>query len=203
MGSVYRARDRELDELVAVKVLRRELVAEPGMMERFRREVKLARRVTHRNVARVFDIGEHAGEKFITMELIDGESLAARLTRDGALRIGDAVTIAMSIGDGLAAAHAAGVVHRDLKPDNVLLAEDGRVVVTDFGIARAIAAPGGSKRTVGMIVGTPEYMAPEQIEGGPVDARTDRSLRDADRSLRVDGRLRARHHHGAHARSAA
>ena len=173
MGSVYRARDRELDELVAVKVLRRELVAEPGMLDRFRREVKLARRVTHRNVARVFDIGEHAGEKFITMELVDGESLAARLARDGALQIGDAVAMGIAIGEGLAAAHAAGVVHRDLKPDNVLLALDGRVVVTDFGIARAIAVQGGGKRTAGMIVGTPEYMAPEQIEGGAIDARTD------------------------------
>ena len=173
MGSVYRARDRELDEMIAVKVLRRELVAEPGMLERFRREVKLARRVTHTNVARVFDLGEHAGEKFITMELVDGESLAARLSRDGALQIGDAVAMAIAIGEGLAAAHAAGVVHRDLKPDNVLLANDGRVVVTDFGIARAIAISSPAKRTAGMIVGTPEYMAPEQIEGAAIDARTD------------------------------
>ncbi len=173
MGSVYRARDLELDELVAVKVLRRELVAQPGMLERFRREVKLARRVTHKNVARVFDIGEHAGEKFITMELVDGESFASRLARDVALPFDEAIAIATAIGEGLAAAHAADVVHRDLKPDNVMLANDGRVVVTDFGIARAIAAAGHANRTVGIIVGTPAYMAPEQVEGGAVDARTD------------------------------
>ncbi len=173
MGSVYRARDLELDELVAVKVLRRELVSQPEILERFRREVKLARRVTHTNVARVFDIGEHGGEKFITMELVEGESLGARLTREGALPIADAVAIAAAMGEGLVAAHAAGVVHRDLKPDNVLLARGGRVVVSDFGIARAVAVAGPSNRTAGLVMGTPEYMAPEQVEAGPVDARTD------------------------------
>ncbi len=174
MGSVYRARDLELDEMVALKVLRRELLSQPGILERFRREVKLARRVTHLNVARVFDIGEHAGEKFITMELIEGESLGARIARVGPLPVDDIVAIAASMGEGLAAAHAAGVIHRDLKPDNVLLAGDGRVVVTDFGIARAIAAVAGPpNRTVGLVLGTPEYMAPEQVEARPVDARTD------------------------------
>lgn len=173
MGSVYRARDRELDEIVAVKVLRRELVAQPGMLERFRREVKLARRVTHVNVARVFDIGEHLGEKFITMEFVDGESLEARLTREGVLSIGDAVGLAIAMGEGLDAAHAAGVVHRDLKPDNVMLSHDGRVIITDFGIARAIAGGGDGNRTAGLIIGTPQYMAPEQVVGGAISPRTD------------------------------
>ena len=173
MGSVYRARDRELDEVIAVKVLRRELIAQPDILERFRREVKLARRVTHTNVARVFDIGEHAGEKFITMEFVDGESLGARLARDGALPLADAVAIGIALGEGLAAAHAAGVVHRDLKPDNVLIASDGRVVVTDFGIARAMSVVEQGNRTAGLVIGTPQYMAPEQVRGAAIDARTD------------------------------
>ncbi|MBI4953667.1 MAG: protein kinase, partial [Myxococcales bacterium] len=173
MGTVYRARDRELDELVALKVLRHELASTPEMLERFRREVKLARRVTHRNVARVFDIGEHAGEKFLTMELVEGDSLGALLEREGRLPLGRAVEIARGICAGLASAHAAGVVHRDLKPDNVLLARDGRVVVSDFGIARALVV-GSSAETMGSVVGTPAYMAPEQVEGRhDVDHRAD------------------------------
>lgn len=174
MGTVYRARDRELDEMVALKVLRRELVAQPGMVERFRREVKLARRVTHRNVARVFDIGEHQGEKFITMELVEGESLGARLARESRLPIGEVVALALAIVEGLGAAHTASVVHRDLKPDNVLVDHDGRVVLTDFGIARAVAFAGQASRTLGFVVGTPDYMAPEQIESSlDIDGRAD------------------------------
>ena len=174
MGTVYRARDLELEETVALKVLRRELVDAPGILERFRREVKLARRVTHRNVARVFDIGEHEGEKFLTMEFIDGESLSALLAREGALPLARAAAIARAIAEGLASAHAAGVVHRDLKPDNVLLARDGRVVLTDFGIARAASSIAGASSTMGGLLGTPAYMAPEQVEGrDDVDGRAD------------------------------
>jgi serine/threonine-protein kinase len=174
MGTVYRARDVELEEIVALKVLRRELLDTPGILERFRREAKLARRVTHRNVARVFDIGEHDGEKFLTMEFVDGESLSATLAREGALAVPRAVEIASAIAAGLGSAHAAGVVHRDLKPDNVLLTRDGRVVITDFGIARAFAGAGGAANTMGSLLGTPAYMAPEQVEGrSDVDARAD------------------------------
>jgi serine/threonine-protein kinase len=173
MGTVYRARDRELDEIVALKVLRRDLAEAPGILDRFRQEAKLARRVTHRNVARTFDIGEHGGDKFLTMELVKGESLATRLARDGALPLAEVARIGIEICEGLAAAHAAGVVHRDLKPDNVLLADDGRVVITDFGIARAID-PGAAASTMGAPIGTPAYMAPEQVQGLPdIDARAD------------------------------
>jgi serine/threonine-protein kinase len=173
MGTVYRARDAELDEIVALKLLRREVVDQPGMLDRFRQEVKLARRVTHRNVARTYDIGEHAGEKFMTMEFVDGESLASRLAREGALPLNALVAIASDCCAGLHAAHAAGIVHRDLKPDNVLLATDGRVVLTDFGIARALS-DGGRALTVGLALGTPAYMAPEQVEGvRDLDARAD------------------------------
>ncbi len=173
MGSVYRARDTELDELVAVKVLRRDLGADQQMLTRFRQEVKLARKVTHTGVARTFDLGEHEGERFITMELVPGESLAATIAANGGLSFTRFSDIAMQICSALAAAHAAGVIHRDLKPDNVILTPNGRAVITDFGIARA-AAEGNALRTLGGAVGTPAYMAPEQIEAKPdIDGRAD------------------------------
>lgn len=173
MGAVYKARDTKLDELVALKMLRRELIANSDVLERFRREVKLARRVTHRNVARAHDIGEHNGQPFMTMELVQGESLARLLAKQGRRPVKQVLEIAQGLCAGLAAAHDVGVVHRDLKPDNVLIAEGGRVVVTDFGIARAIG-PGIAALTHGDIVGTPTYMAPEQAEGlVNIDARAD------------------------------
>lgn len=173
MGSVYRALDVELDEVVALKMLRQDLVNEPGMLERFRREVKLARRVTHKNVARVFDIGEHGPDKFLTMEYVEGDPLSTLVTRQGALPLARVVELGTAICAGLSAAHAAGVVHRDLKPENVLLAKDGRVVITDFGIARA-HVDDGARTQVGTAIGTPAYMAPEQVQGlADIDARAD------------------------------
>jgi serine/threonine-protein kinase len=173
MGTVYRARDSELDEVVALKLLRREVMDQSGMLDRFRQEVKLARRVTHRNVARTYDIGESEGDKFLTMEFVEGEALSARLTREGALPLDAVITVADGICAGLQAAHAAGIVHRDLKPDNVLLARDGRVVLTDFGIARALF-DAGRAATMGLALGTPAYMAPEQVEGAAdLDERAD------------------------------
>jgi TolB-like protein len=177
MGAVYKVRDLDLDEIVALKMLKRELALAPGVAERFRREVKLARRVTHPNVARTFDLGEHAGERFLTMELVQGESLATRIAREGPLSVADTVEIVSAICAGLDAAHAAGVVHRDLKPDNVLIAPASptskglRVVITDFGVARA-EETGGPRS--GVPVGTPAYMAPEQVEASAeIDARAD------------------------------
>ncbi|MCW5836663.1 MAG: protein kinase [Labilithrix sp.] len=172
MGTVYRARDRELDEVVALKMLKKEL-ASADMVERFRREVKLARRVTHKNVARTYDIGEDGGDRFLTMEFIEGEMLAALLARRGKLPVAEVVTLGLDVCAGLAAAHAAGVLHRDLKPENVIVAKDGRTVITDFGIARAYAQQELSRTAAG-IVGTPAYMAPEQVEGAAdLDARAD------------------------------
>ncbi|MFO0755727.1 MAG: protein kinase [Byssovorax sp.] len=173
MGAVYRARDTKLDEVVALKMLRAEFNDNAPMLARFHTEVRLARRVTHPNVARTFDLGEHGRSKFITMELVDGPSLAAILAGRGALPPAEAVEIACAICAGMSAAHAAGVVHRDLKPDNVLIAKDGRVVVTDFGIAGQHLGLEGGRSHEG-IVGTPAYMAPEQIEAGaPIDLRAD------------------------------
>jgi serine/threonine-protein kinase len=161
MGAVYRARDRELDELVALKVIRADFAGVPAIVDRFRSEVKLARRVTHHNVARTFELGYADGVMFCTMELIDGESLTARLHRERKLAVAEAVAIAIAVCDGLAAAHARDVIHRDIKPDNVLLASDGRVVVADFGVA---AVNVGEREDLS---GTPAYMAPEQARGEP------------------------------------
>jgi tetratricopeptide (TPR) repeat protein len=169
MGAVYRAFDRELDEDVALKVLKPELAAAHDALARFRREVKLARRVTHVNVARTYDLGSHDGFRFLTMELITGVSLAVAAQQ--AIPLAEALRIAQEACLGLGEAHAAGVVHRDLKPENVMLAER-RVVVTDFGIARALGGADAGA-TMGNIMGTPAYMAPEQVEGKPVDGRSD------------------------------
>lgn len=172
MGSVYLARDVELEEMVALKTLRKELLEDTDMLERFKNEVKLARRVTHKNVARMFDIGEHQGEKFLTMEFVDGESLASLLEKEKKLSLQRIVELMSAVCSGLEAAHAAGVIHRDLKPDNVMLARDGRVLVTDFGIARASQSSAG--KTMGMVLGTPAYMAPEQVLGQKdIDHRAD------------------------------
>ncbi len=174
MGRVYKVRDTELDEEVALKMLDSRLLTDTTMVERFRREVKLARRVTHRHVARTFDIGEHEGEKFLTMELLDGEPLAGLIMREGAQPIPRAIEIAVAIAEGLAAAHAVGVVHRDLKPENVVLTRDGRVVVADFGLAVAAHASDNANLTQGFTLGTPAYMAPEQVEGlRDLDGRAD------------------------------
>ncbi len=168
MGRVYEAEDTELGERVALKVLRSGIAGDA--LERFRREVRLTRKIQHRNIARMFDIGDHRGEKFLTMELVAGSPLThAGVTKFEWPRL---QKVAVQICEGLAAAHLAGVVHRDLKPDNVLLErESDRVVITDFGIARS-----GNDETVtqiGALVGTPRYMAPEQLAGTEVDARAD------------------------------
>ena len=174
MGTVYRARDRELEEVVALKVLKKEIAQIPGMLERFRREVKLARKVTHTNVARTFDIGEADGDRFLTMEYVEGEPLSVQAARERPT-IPRLVTIARAILSGLAASHEAGVVHGDLKPENVICAKTGRIVITDFGIARALAVdPDAAHTATGVVVGTPMYMSPEQVEGlDDLDGRTD------------------------------
>jgi eukaryotic-like serine/threonine-protein kinase len=173
MGSVYQARDTELDEVVALKMLRRDMIRSAGVVELFRREVKLARKVTHPNVARTFDIGESNGARYLTMEFIEGTSLRNIMDRAETLSFEDVTKFGVAICAGLSAAHAVGVVHRDLKPDNVLVSREGRIVITDFGIARP-AEPGNASITVGVAVGTPAYMAPEQVEARrDVDARVD------------------------------
>lgn len=175
MGAVYLADDQKLGENVALKVISSVMAGDPAQaVARFHREVQAARRVTHPNVVRIHDLGEEGALLFLSMEYVDGETLAARIRRRGALPPGEAVPILCDVAAGVAAAHEAGVVHRDLKPQNVLLgggASARAVKVIDFGLATSSFFAGMT--ATGMIMGTPEYMAPEQIRGGACDARTD------------------------------
>lgn len=171
MGSVYKARDRELDRCVAIKVIRPELAEDSEILRRFKQELILARQVTHRNVIRIFDLGEDRGTKFITMEYIDGQNLKTIVAEKGKLPYEESSAIVQQVCFALEAAHAEGVVHRDLKPSNIMIDRNGKVSVMDFGIARSVG-PGGMTIT-GMLVGTPEYMSPEQVKGEHVDARSD------------------------------
>jgi serine/threonine protein kinase/tetratricopeptide (TPR) repeat protein len=170
MGSVYRVRDREVAEVVALKLLDAN-AATPEAIERFRREVRLARRVTHRNAARTYDLGEHHSWRFLTMEYVEGESLRSFINRNRPSSA-RSLAFALQMAEGLAAAHEAGVIHRDLKPANVLLERGGRVVITDFGIARALQGSDATLQTGGLL-GTPAYMAPEQISGDRIEAPAD------------------------------
>ncbi|HEU5059736.1 MAG TPA: serine/threonine-protein kinase, partial [Kofleriaceae bacterium] len=171
MGAVYRARDLSLDADIAVKVLDREVAADPKRVEYFRNEVRTARKVTHPNVCRLHDLVEADGLWLITMQHVDGASLADRLRDDGVLPVPEALRILRDVAAGLGAAHAAGVVHRDLKPANILLAAgDQHAIVADFGIAAELNRLGVATMDV---AGTRGYMSPEQAAGRPVDARTD------------------------------
>ncbi len=171
MGAVYQARDRELDRTVALKVIRPELAGQPEILQRFKQELILARKVTHRNVIRIFDLGEASGIKFITMEFIEGQDLKSVLAQSGKLPPERAAGIVQQVCLALEAAHSEGVVHRDLKPQNIMMDAQGRVAVMDFGIARSLEF-GGMTQT-GALIGTPEYMSPEQVRGEHVDARSD------------------------------
>lgn len=171
MGAVYRARDAELDRTVALKVIRPELARNEQVLRRFKQELILARQVTHRNIIRIFDLGHSEGMRFITMEYIEGEDLSSLLARRGRLPAAEAAAIITQVARGLEAAHAEGVVHRDLKPQNIMLDPSGKVSVMDFGIARSVDAAGMTR--TGALMGTPTYMSPEQAQGQKVDARSD------------------------------
>jgi tetratricopeptide (TPR) repeat protein/predicted Ser/Thr protein kinase len=172
MGAVYKARDRELDRLVAVKIIRRELAQNSDVLHRFKQELILARKVTHRNVIRIFDLGEAEGLKFITMEYIEGRDLKSLIREKGKFAPKEAKQIIVQVCNALEVAHAEGVIHRDLKPQNIMVDEKGKVSVMDFGIARSMEMGGGMTQT-GALVGTPEYMSPEQAKGEHLDARSD------------------------------
>lgn len=171
MGAVYRARDAELDRTVALKVIRPDLARNEQVLRRFKQELILARQVTHRNIIRIFDLGHSEGMRFITMEYIDGEDLSSVLSRRGRLPAAEAAAIITQVARGLEAAHAEGVVHRDLKPQNIMVDPAGKVSVMDFGIARSVDAAGMTR--TGALMGTPTYMSPEQAQGQKVDARSD------------------------------
>jgi len=171
MGAVYKARDTELGRLVALKLIRADLASNPEILRRFKQELILAREVTHRNVIRIFDLGQAKGFKFITMEFVEGRDLRAVLRERGKLPPEETVRIIAQVCRALEAAHAAGVVHRDLKPQNIMLDTKDRVYVMDFGIAHSLETPGMTQ--TGALMGTPEYMSPEQAKGIKVDARSD------------------------------
>jgi serine/threonine protein kinase/tetratricopeptide (TPR) repeat protein/TolB-like protein len=171
MGAVYKARDHELDRLVALKIIRPELAGHPDILRRFKQELILARQVTHKNVVRIFDLGSADGRKFITMDYIDGRDLKSILNERGKLPPSEAVPILQQICQGLEAAHTEGVVHRDLKPQNIMVDDAGRVWLMDFGLARSMELAGLTR--TGVLMGTPDYMSPEQARAEKVDARSD------------------------------
>jgi tetratricopeptide (TPR) repeat protein len=171
MGVVYRATDLALDVPVALKLLRPELAHRDDAFARFRQELLLARQVSSPRVVRIHDLAQHDGRWLISMDFVDSESLDRRLDRDGALPAEDALRIARQVAEGLAAAHAKGVVHRDLKPANILLDAKGNAYISDFGVARSLATSGQTR--TGAVVGTPDYLSPEQARGVTADARSD------------------------------
>jgi serine/threonine protein kinase/tetratricopeptide (TPR) repeat protein len=171
MGAVYKARDRELDRLIALKVIRPELATDPAILARFKQELILSRNITHKNVVRIFDLGEAEGIRFISMEYVDGEDLRTLLRRPGKFAPKDAIAIVEQVCRALDSAHSEGVIHRDLKPQNIMRDQHGRIVVMDFGLARSLGESGMTQ--TGAIVGTMEYMSPEQAMGTALDQRSD------------------------------
>lgn len=171
MGTVYRVHDLELDRDIALKVISPDIADQPVVLERFKREIQLSSKVTHPNVLRVYDLGEGDGVKFVTMQMVEGEELAHLIEREGKIPAQRAAEIFRQLCDGLAAAHEQGVVHRDLKPQNILLDKEGKVYITDFGLAKSLQQ--SAMTQAGQILGTPFYMSPEQVKGSPVDNRSD------------------------------
>jgi serine/threonine protein kinase len=171
MGAVYKARDVELGRVVALKVIRPDLARNRAILDRFKQELILATQVTHRNVVRIYDLGEAEGIKFITMEYVEGENLAHVLHQRTKLSPKEAVALIEQVCRALEAAHSVGVIHRDLKPQNIMWEKGGRILVMDFGLAKTLE---GERMTqTGAMVGTMEYMSPEQALAGNLDQRSD------------------------------
>jgi serine/threonine protein kinase/tetratricopeptide (TPR) repeat protein len=171
MGRVYKAYDTEIKEKVALKLLKPEIASDAKTIERFRNEIRLARKIAHRNVCKTYDLGEERGTRFITMEFVDGEDLKSTIRRIGRLPAAKSIAIARQICEGLEEAHRLGVVHRDLKPGNIMLDREGNARIMDFGIARSLKTKGITG--AGIMIGTPEYMSPEQVDGEEIDPRSD------------------------------
>ena len=171
MGKVYKVLDKEINEVIAIKLLNSEIAHDEETLERFRNELKLARQISHRNVCRMFDLRKDGGNYYIAMEYVAGEDLKSSIRRIGPLSPGKTVYVAMQICQGLAEAHMLGIVHCDLKPQNIMIDAEGNVRIVDFGVARSLRAKGMTE--TGMMIGTPEYMSVEQVEGKKVDQRSD------------------------------
>ena len=172
MSSVYRAHDRLLERDVAMKVLHEHYTADGEYVERFRREARAVAQLSHPNIVTVIDRGEQDGRQYIVFEYVDGENLKALVDREGPLPEGYAIELALQVARALGFAHGQGLVHRDVKPQNVLLDDGGGAKVTDFGIARSVGVPAGLTQT-GTVMGTSDYIAPEQARGSRVDAQSD------------------------------
>ena len=171
MSSVYKAHDALLERHVALKILHEQYSSDEDFVERFKREARSVAQLQHPNIVTVIDRGEEDGRQFIVFEYIDGENLKEHVVRQGRLDVQEALEIALEVARGLAFAHDQGLVHRDVKPQNVLLNGDGRAKVTDFGIARSVDVDGMTQ--TGTVLGTSNYIAPEQASGQPVDAHSD------------------------------
>jgi len=171
MGKVYKVFDKEIEAKIALKLIKPEVAADKNSIERFRNELIIARGISHKNICRMYDLGKEAGNYFITMEYVSGEDLKSFIRRSHQLVAGTAIFIAKQVCDGLAEAHRLGVVHRDLKPGNIMIDSEGNAKIMDFGIARSISVKGITG--TGLIIGTPEYMSPEQAEAKDVDRRSD------------------------------
>jgi serine/threonine protein kinase len=171
MGKVFRVYDRKLEEEVALKLIRAEIGADRKAIERFKNELKVARKIAHKNICKMYDLGESEGASFITMEYVRGEDLKSLIHRTKALTVGTSVSIARQVAEGLSEAHKLGIVHRDLKPGNIMIDKEGSAKIMDFGIARSLLGKGLTGE--GAIIGTPEYMSPEQVEGKEADQRSD------------------------------
>ena len=171
MGKVYRVEDKKIKQEVALKLIKPEIASDKKTIERFGNELKTARMISHRNVCRMFDLGEEKGNHYITMEYVSGEDLKSFIRRARQLTPGTAINIAKQVCEGLAEAHRLGVIHRDLKPQNIMIDKEGNARIMDFGIARSLRAKGITG--AGVMIGTPEYMSPEQVDGKDPDQRSD------------------------------
>jgi len=171
MGKVYKVLDTKIKEKIALKLIKPEIAKDKKTIERFSNELRLARKIRHKNICQMFDLGEEQGTHFITMEFVPGQDLKGLIRQSGQLAIGTTINIAKQICNGLTEAHKSGVIHRDLKPSNIMIDKEGNVRIMDFGIARSLEAKGITG--VGVMIGTPEYMSPEQVEGKDVDQRSD------------------------------
>ena len=173
MGAVYKAYDKDLDRIVALKLVRPGLTTDPEVMQRFRQELLLASKVSHKNILRIHDLGDVNGVKFISMAYVEGQDLAHTLKAQGHWPATKTIELARQLSAALAAAHAEGVVHRDLKPQNILIDHAGNAYISDFGLAKSLEAGAAMMTHTGQILGTPRYMSPEQVEGKPADHRSD------------------------------
>ncbi len=171
MGKVYKVHDTKIKEKIALKLIKPEIAKDKKTIERFSNELRLARKIRHKNICQMFDLGEERGTHFITMEFVPGQDLKGLIRQSGQLAVGTTINIAKQICDGLTEAHKLEVVHRDLKPSNIMIDKEGNVRIMDFGIARSLEAK--SITGAGVMIGTPDYMSPEQVDGKDIDQRSD------------------------------